>query len=85
MLLRTKIAWEEFEGVEEKGIGHFPVPRTITLLIVSSDNEFHLHENKKSFSYLCLNARAASGGWVPGRQGLQLQSNPKAEEHPQAY
>ena len=52
---------------------------------VSSDNEFHLHENKKSFSYLCLNARIASGVCVPRGQGLQQQSHPKAEEHPQAY
>ena len=30
MLLRTKIAREEFEGEGEKGIGHFPVPKTLT-------------------------------------------------------
>ena len=40
---------------------------------------------KKSFSYLCLNARVASGGYVPRGQGLQQQSHPKEEEHPQAY
>ena len=30
MLLRAKIAWEEFEGEWEKEIGHFPVAKTLT-------------------------------------------------------
>ena len=30
MLLRTKIAWQEFEGEGEKEIGHFPVAKTLT-------------------------------------------------------
>ena len=30
MLLRTKIAWEEFEGEGEQQIGHFPVAKTLT-------------------------------------------------------
>ena len=55
-LLRTKIAWEEFEGEGKKGIGHFLAPKTLTFdtmlsrTLFYSDNEFHFHENKKSFS-----------------------------------
>ena len=32
MLLRTKIAWEVFEGEGENEIGHFPVPTFDTML-----------------------------------------------------
>ena len=30
MLLRTKIAWQEFEGEGEKEIGYFPVAKILT-------------------------------------------------------
>ena len=35
-------------------------------------------------SLIIINARFASGGWVPRGQGVQPQSHAKAEGYPQA-
>ena len=83
MLLRAKIAWEAFEGVEEKGIGLFSVPRTITFKKDSKRKTFLV-----TMSFICTRIKNHShifvltpalqvGVGCPGSRGCNSNHIPR--------
>ena len=77
MLLRTKTAWEAFEGEGEKGIGHFPVPRPITFKTRQSG---FICMNKKNHSHIFVLAPRRK--WGLGAQGPATAITPQGGRTP---